>query len=170
MERVELQLLVEHRIFMLRGLRVMLDKDLALLYGVKARALRQQVKRNRSRFPDDFMFQLTDKEVNLMVSQNVTPSRKYLGGSLPYAFTEQGVAMLSGILNSERAVHVNIAIMRAFVKLRGVLGTHKELAHKLSELEHKVGKHDEDIGIIFEAIRQLMEPPPALPKPRIGFK
>lgn len=147
----------------------MLDRDLAYLYGVKARALRQQVKRNKECFPVDFMFKLTEEEVNSMVSQNVTPSRKYLGGYLPYAFTEQGVAMLSGILHSKRAVQVNIAIMRAFVKLRQILSTHKEFADKLNELERKVEKHDVDIGVVFKAIRQLMEPPPEPPRRKIGF-
>jgi len=169
MHEVALQAAVEHKILIMRGLKVMLDKDLAHLYGVKARALRQQVKRNKNRFPADFMFQLTDEEVDIMVSQNVTPSRKYLGGSLPYVFTEQGVAMLSGILNSKRAVQVNIAIMRAFVKLRQILSTHKELAHKLDALERKVEMHDSEIQSVFEAIRQLMEPLPEKPKSRIGF-
>ena len=115
------------------------------------------------------MFRITIEEAGSMVSQNVTPSQKYFGGHLPYAFTEQGVAMLSGVLNSPRAVQVNIAIMRAFVKLRDVLSSHKELAYKLKELEHKVEKHDEEIIAIFDAIRRLMEPPPEKPKPRIGF-
>lgn len=164
-----LQKLVEQKIFIMRGSKVMLDKDLACLYGVAARALRQQVKRNRKRFPEDFMFKLTVEETDLMVSQNVTPSRKYFGGHLPYAFTEEGVAMLSSVLHSPRAVQVNIAIMRAFVKLRDVLSTHKELTYKLKELEHKVEEHDEEIIAIFDAIRQLMAPPPEKPKPRIGF-
>jgi len=166
---IELRLVVEHRIFMIRGLKVMLDKDLAYLYLIKPIVLRQQVKRNKNRFPADFMFQLTEEEAGAMVSQNVIRSRKYLGGYLPYAFTEQGVAMLSGILNSKRAVQVNIAIMRAFVKLREILSTHKELAHKLNELERKVERHDLEIRSIFEAIRQLMAPPPEKPKSKIGF-
>jgi hypothetical protein len=169
MQEVALEAVVEHRILMIRGLRVMLDKDLADLYKVKSRALRQQVKRNKMRFPDDFMFQLTEEEVGIMVSQNVTPSRKYLGGHLPYAFTEQGVAMLSGVLHGRRAVQVNIAIMRAFVKLRQIIAAHKELAHKLSELEKRTEKHDTEIQSIFEAIRRLMAPPPEPPKRRIGF-
>ncbi len=119
------------------------------------------------------MFQLTKEELNTMVSQIVTPSLKRFGGHLPYAFTEQGVAMLSGVLHSKRAVQVNIAIMRAFVKLRDILATHKEFAHKLRELESKVEKHDGEIRLIFQAIRDLMtpppEPPPEPPKRRIGF-
>jgi len=170
MQEAALEAVVERGILMIRGLRVMLDKDLAYLYKVKSRALRQQVKRNKMRFPEDFMFQLTEEEVDIMVSQNVTPSRKYLGGHLPYAFTEQGVAMLSGVLHSRRAVQVNIAIMRAFVKLRQIISTHKELAHKLSELERKTEKHDTEIQSIFMAIRQLMAPSPEPPKRRIGFK
>lgn len=163
------QEVIEHKIFLIRGFKVILDKDLAYLYGVKPIVLRQQVKRNKERFPDDFMFHLTEEEANLLVSQNVIPSKQRLGGYLPYVFTEQGVAMLSGILHSKRAVHVNIVIMRTFVKLRQILSTHKELAHKLSELERKIEKHDEEIRTIFEAIRQLMEPPPQKPKPKIGF-
>ena len=146
----------------------MLSVHLAELYEVETRALNQAVKRNLDRFPEDFMFQLNDFEADQLVSQNVIPHRKYFGGSLPYAFTEQGVAMLSSVLNSERAVQVNIAIMRAFVKLREMLSTHKELAHKLAQLERKIEKHDEDIKLIFNAIRQLMAPPE--PKKRkIGF-
>ena len=114
------------------------------------------------------MFRLTKVEAQAMVSQNVIPSKRALGGYLPYAFTEQGVATLSGILRSKRAIQVNIAIMRAFVKLRQILSTHKELAHKLKELERKTEKHDTEIQAIFEAIRQLMKPPEQ-PKRRIGF-
>jgi SpoVK/Ycf46/Vps4 family AAA+-type ATPase len=159
----------------------MVDKDLALLYGVKPKPLNQAVKRNISRFPSDFMFQLTSEEARSLRSQivtlnepiegqRVTNSRRGLHDKyLPYAFTEQGVAMLSSVINSERAVQVNIAIMRAFVKLREILSTHKELAHKLKELEGKIEKHDGEIRAIFEAIRQLMAPPPVPPKPRIEF-
>ena len=114
------------------------------------------------------MFQLSVKEVDILVSQNAIPSKKHLGGYLPYAFTEQGVAMLSSVLHGERAMQVNIAIMRAFVKLRQFLSTHKELAHKLGQLERKLETHDEEIRTIFEAIRQLMVVPEK-PKRRIGF-
>ncbi len=170
MSELALQTMVEHKILIIRGLKVILDKELAFLYKVKPFVLRQQVKRNKTRFPEDFMFRLTDEEVNVMVSQNVIPSRKHLGGHLPYAFTEQGVAMLSGILHSVRAVQVNIAIMRAFVKLRHMLAANKELLNRLNELEHKIERHDTDIETIFEAIRQLMMPPPEKPKRRIGFR
>lgn len=159
---------IEKRILVIRDHKVILSVDLAELYGVETRALNQAVKRNMSRFPDDFMFQLDNSEVALLVSQNVIPDKKYFGGHLPYAFTEQGVAMLSGVLRSERAILVNIAIMRAFVKLREVLATHKELAHKLTLLEQKIEGHDEEIKVIFEVIRQLMTPP-VKPKRQIGF-
>ncbi|MFA4981993.1 MAG: ORF6N domain-containing protein [Candidatus Omnitrophota bacterium] len=164
------QEIIENKIYLIRGHKVILDKDLASLYEVDPRALRQQVKRNKERFPEDFMFQLTEEELIFMVSQNVTPSRKTFGGYLPYAFTEQGVAMLSGVLHSKRAVLVNIAIMRAFVRLKTILSTHKELAHKLNELERKIEKHDGDISSIFEAIRQLMAPTPQKARVIKGFK
>lgn len=146
----------------------MLDRDVALLYRIKPIVLRQQVKRNIARFPDDFMFQLTEEETSHLLSQNVIPSKKYLGGYQPYAFTELGVAMLSSVLRSQRAVLVNIAIMRAFVRLRQILSAHKELAQKLNILERKIEKHDTEIRAIFDAIRQLMSPPSKSQK-RIGF-
>lgn len=161
--------LIERRIYLIRGQKVMLDRDLAELYHVKAIALRQQVKRNAKRFPADFIFQLSAEEAESLVSQNVIPSRRSLGGFLPYAFTEQGVAMLSSVLNSDRAVQVNIAIMRAFVKLREVMTTHKDLAHKIEALERKYQDHDQEIQVIFQAIKRLLEPP-AAPKRRIGFQ
>jgi hypothetical protein len=146
----------------------LLDRDLADLYGVKPIALRQQVKRNLGRFPPDFMFQLSPEEAEALVSQNVIPSRGSLGGSLPYAFTQEGVAMLSSVLRSERAVEVNIEIMRAFVRLREMLASHKDLARKLADLEQK---YDEHFRIVFEAIRQLMAgAEPSAKKPGIGFR
>ena len=163
---------IESRIFVIRGLKVMLSTHLAELYGVEAKVLNQAVKRNMSRFPEDFMFQLTWEELGAVSRSQIVTLNKARGENvkyLPYAFTEQGVAMLSSVLNSERAVQVNILIMRAFIKIREILSTHKELAAKLSELEHKVSKHDTDILTIFEAIRQLMAPPPEPPKRRIGF-
>lgn len=159
---------VERKILLIRGHKVMLDSDLARLYGVKPIQLRQQVKRNRERFPEDFIFQLTETEVGILVSQNVIPSRKHLGGYLPYAFTQEGIAMLSSVLRSKQAVLVNVAIMRAFVKLRQVLGAHRELAQKLAELERKWEGHDQKIQSLFEAMRQLMTPPER-PRRRIGF-
>jgi hypothetical protein len=159
---------IAKRIFILRGERAMLGQDLAVLYGVAVKALNQAVKRHASRFPSDFVFQLTSEEFENLKSQIVTSSWGGLRRALPYAFTEQGVAMLSSVLNSERAVKVNIAIMRAFVKLRQMIGTNRELAQKFSELERRVGKHDEEIAAIIEAIRQLMAPP-AKPRREIGF-
>lgn len=167
---------IENRIFQIRGKRVMLDKDLAILYAVPTKRLNEQVKRNTKRFPEDFMFRLTKEEVSMLQavisglrSQFATLKQGKHIKYLPYAFTEQGVAMLSSVLNSERAIQVNIVIMRAFVKLRGILSAHKELAHKLDELERKIEKHDGEIRTIFEAIRHLMVPQPEPPKRRIGF-
>ena len=159
---------IEHRIFMLRGQKVMLSGHLAELYGVAAKVLVQAVKRNIERFPKDFMFQLSDNEYGNLKSQIVTSSWGGLRRSNPYAFTEQGVAMLSSVLRSKQAIQVNIAVMRAFVKLRRILFAHKELAHKLKELEHKVEKHDTEIQAIFDAIRQMMIIEEK-PKRRIGF-
>ena len=144
--------IIETKIHIIRGHKVMLDKDLAFLYGVKPIRLREQVKRNLKRFPDDFMFQLTEEEIDFMVSQNAIPSRKHLGGYNPYVFTEQGVAMLSSVLNSERAVEVNIQIMRTFVKLRELMATHKDLARKLNDMEKK---YDAQFKVVFDAIRQF---------------
>jgi hypothetical protein len=161
--------LIERRIYLIRGHNVMLDRDLAELYGVKAIALRQQVKRNLNRFPQDFLFQLSAEEADLLVSQTVIPSRRSLGGYLPYVFTQEGVAMLSSVLRSQRAIAVNIAVMRAFVKLREIMATHKDLAHKIEALERKYAAHDEEIQVIFKAIKKLLEPP-TRPKRRIGFR
>jgi len=163
------QELIESKIYLIRGNKVLLSMDLARLYGVSPKRLNEQVKRNVKRFPDDFMFQLNDDEYEILKSQFATSSWGGVRRANPYAFTEQGVAMLSSVLNSERAIQVNIVIMRAFVKLREILSTHKELAHKLAELEGKIEKHDTEIKAIFDAIRQLMAPPPDPPKPKIGF-
>ena len=159
--------IIERKIYLFRGHKVMLDKDLAVLYGVKPIRLREQVKRNLARFPEDFMFQLNDKEIDFMVSQNAIPSRKHLGGYNPYVFTEQGVAMLATVLNSERAIQVNIEIMRAFVRLRQMLASNVELARKLNALEKK---YDAQFKIVFDAIRQLMAPPEPKKKGQIGFR
>ncbi|MDD5774674.1 MAG: ORF6N domain-containing protein [Candidatus Omnitrophica bacterium] len=202
------------RIYMIRGQRVMLDKDLANLYGVSVKRLNEQVKRNIKRFPQDFMFLLTRQEVSNLksqiaisssetyVAQDVSDSRSQIvtlntqtpkeqevanlmfqngtsrwGGTrtAPFVFTEQGVAMLSSVLNSERSIQVNIMIMRAFVKLKELLLTHKDLAEKIAELEKKYANHDDKIQLIFEAIKKLLEPVPPQPeppepkKPPIGF-
>lgn len=149
---------VVSKIVMVRGKRVMLDKDIALFYGVKAIVLRQQVKRNSERFPDDFMFQLTKAEVEVLVSQNVIPSKRSLGGYLPYAFTEQGVAMLSGVLRSKQAVAVNIQIMRAFTVFRKAIMSNCVLRRKIEALEKCYAAHDEKINRIFEIIKSLIQP------------
>lgn len=161
---------VENTICFMRGKKVILDRDLAGLYGVSTKVLNQAVKRNIKRFPVDFMFQFTSREMQNWKSQIVTSNSDKMGlRKLPFAFTEQGVAMLSGLLNSDRAIQVNIAIMRAFVKLRAILTANKELARKLEQLEKKTDRHDEEIRVIFEAIRQLMAPPPEPRKRKIGF-
>ncbi len=156
---------VESRILLIRGQKVMLDRNLAELYGVAAKALNRAVRRNRERFPKDFMFQLNNQEVSILKCQIGTSSewggRRYL----PYAFTEFGVAMLSSVLRSRRAILVNIEIMRAFGRLRQILATHKDLARKLEELEKK---YDSQFRVVFDAIRQLMMPPPSKGR-RIGF-
>lgn len=161
---------VENKIYLIRRQKVMLSMDLARLYGVPTMRLNEQVKRNIKRFPDDFMFQLTNEEYKILKSQIAISSWGGARRANPYAFTEQGVAMLSSVLNSERAIQVNITIMRAFVRLKNILSTHKELARKLSELERRIEKHDEEIGSIFDAIRQLMAPPPAKRRVITGFK
>ena len=160
---------VEKLIRVIRGHKVMLDADLAKLYGVETRVLVQAVKRNSSRFPADFMFPLSSTEAKALRSQTVI-SKTGRGGRryLPMVFTEQGVAMLSGVLNSERAVEINIQIMRAFVRLRQMIASNKNLARKLDALERKLESHDVHIRSLFEAIRQLMAP--LEPKKRkIGF-
>jgi hypothetical protein len=159
---------IENIIHLIRGCKVMLDKDLAKLYGIQTHNLNKAVTRNLDRFPGDFMFQLTREESENLIFQFGISS---WGGTrkMPRAFTEQGVAMLSSVLRSKKAAQVNIVIMRAFVKLRQIISTHKELAHRLKELENKVERHDSEIQTIFEAIRQLMAPPPEKPQRKIGF-
>ncbi|MBI5416283.1 MAG: ORF6N domain-containing protein [Candidatus Omnitrophica bacterium] len=159
---------IERKICFVRGMKVMLDYDLALLYGIETKQLKRAVKRNLSRFPNDFMMELTRQEYDSLRCQFGTFKRGQHAKYMPYAFTEQGIAMLSSVLNSDRAIQVNIAIMRAFVQLREALSTHKELALQFRELERKVGKHDGDIQAIFRAIQRLMVDPEK-PKDRIGF-
>jgi hypothetical protein len=169
MSRVSSLVPIERNIYLIRGLKVMLDRDLAALYGVETRVLNQAVRRNMERFPKDFLFSLTRKEV-MRISQFVISSDMKFSKHV-FVFTEQGVAMLSSVLNSPRAVQVNIEIMRAFVRLREVLATNRELSQRLAELERKFGTHDEQIQAIFEAIRQLMAPqnPAEPPRKQIGF-
>ena len=156
---------VESRILLVRGHKVMLDADLAELYGVPTKRLNEAVRRNATRFPEDFMFQITAEEAENLRSQIATSSlwggRRYL----PLAFTEQGVSMLSSVLNSERAIQVNVAIMRAFVRIRKLLTSHKDLARKLEALE---GKYDAQFKVVFDAIRALMDPP-KVQRRKIGF-
>ena len=160
--------IIEKKIYLIRGHKVMLDRDLAELYGVETRVLNQAVRRNLDRFPEDFMFALTREEI-MNLSQIVISSRIKHAPNV-FVFAEQGVAMLSGVLNSERAIQVNIAIMRTFVKLREMLSSNKELAHKLTLLENRIEKHDGEIKAIFNAIRQLMVPPETRSKKPIGFR
>ncbi|MCC7203100.1 MAG: ORF6N domain-containing protein [Nitrospirae bacterium] len=158
--------ILEQKIFMIRGKRVMLDKDLAALYGVETKVLNQAVKRNINRFPDDFMFQLSwDEASELSRSQFVTLKKGKNVKYLPYAFTENGVAMLSSVLSSERAITVNIQIMRTFTRLREMIATHKDLQKKIEEMEKK---YDHQFKIVFDAIKQLLSPPEPKKK-RIGF-
>jgi hypothetical protein len=160
---------IEQIILLIRGEKVILDAALASLYGVPTFRFNEAVKRNRDRFPGDFMFQLTREEVANLISQNAM-SRSRHGGrrTLPYVFTEHGAVMAATILNSPHAIEMSIFVVRAFVHLRNLLLSHKELALKLTELERKIEKHDGEIRLIFDAIRQLM-PPQEKPKRRIGF-
>ena len=150
---------IERKIYLIRGRKVMLDHDLAELYGVPTHRLNEQVKRNLKRFPEDFMCQLTKPEFENLTSQ-IAISRWGGRRKFHFVFTEQGVAMLSGVLNSDRAIEVNISIMRAFVKMREFFLANRELTQKLEALERKVGQHDQDIINIFNAIRKLMAPSP----------
>ncbi|MBI3616167.1 MAG: ORF6N domain-containing protein [Candidatus Omnitrophica bacterium] len=160
---------VERKIYLIREHKMMLDSDLAKLYGVSTFNLNKAVKRNQDRFPEDFCFQLLKEEYQALRFQ-IGISKTARGGRrfLPYAFTEQGVAMLSSVLRSKRAIQVNIVIMRAFVKLKQVLATHRTLFRKLEEMERRLEGHDQEIRSLFEAIRQLMAPP-KVPRRRIGF-
>jgi len=159
---------IEQAILLIRGQRVMLDRDLAAMYGVSTGNLNKAVQRNIDRFPADFMFQLTAEEADSLRFQFGILEKGLHFKYLPYVFTQEGVAMLSGVLRSPRAVRVNVAIMRAFVRLRETLALHKELAHKLGELERKIENHDENIRSLFEAIHQLMTSPEH-PRKEIGF-
>ena len=160
--------IILNKIYLLRGQKVMLDSDLAELYGVETKQLKRQVTRNIERFPGDFMFELSQEEFINLRSQFGTSS---WGGSRipPFAFTEQGVAMLSSVLNSKQAIEVNIRIIRLFTKMREVLSTHKNILLKLEQLEKKVDKHDDDIQLIFSALKQLLHQPNP-PRRKIGFK
>ena len=157
------------KIHFIRNQKVMLDKDLAELYGVIPRRLREQVKRNRARFPPHFMFQLTENEADSMVSQNATPSRKQFGGSLPYAFTEHGVLMLANVLTNKTAIAVSLRLVELFVRMREILSANKEVLLKLDQLEKKIKGYDDDIQMIFRALKQLLNSP-AKSRTRIGYR
>lgn len=161
---------IEQSIFMIRGHKVLLSQDLASLYGVETRVLTQAVKRNAERFPADFMFQLSEEEFENLKSRFVTSSWGGIRRSRPYAFTEQGVAMLSAVLRSQQAVEVSIAIIRVFVKLRQMLAAHQELAARLDDLDRRYEQHDEQLRYVFDAIRELMTPEPVPARRRIGYQ
>ncbi|MDR4499691.1 MAG: ORF6N domain-containing protein [Candidatus Scalindua sp.] len=160
---------VESKILLMRDKKVMLDRDLALLYGVETKVLNQAVKRNKGRFPEDFMFQLTKDEYNSLRSQIVTLKRGQHRKYPPYVFTEQGVAMLSSVLNSEKAIQVNIQIMRTFTKLREMMISYKELQKKIESMEKRHDKHDQHFQVVFKAIQEMLNPP-VKKKGKIGFK
>lgn len=160
---------VMRKIYLVRDKKVMLDRDLAELYHVKPIRLREQVKRNRERFPSNFMFQLTKEEADVMVSQNAIPSKKHLGGHLPYVFTEHGVLMLANVLKSEKATQMSIRIIEVFIKLREMLLTHKDLLSKVNELEAKVSNQDKSIRQIFAYLKELIQEKDQ-PREPIGFK
>lgn len=160
--------LLVNKIYHLRNQKVMLDRDLAELYGVKSIRLREQVKRNQIRFPENFMFQLTETEVETMVSQNAIPSKQVLGGYLPYVFTEHGILMLSNVLKSERAIQMSIRLIEIFVKLREILLEHKDVALLAEQVEKKLLKQDEKIELLFTYLSKFLEKE-AQPRTLIGF-
>ena len=160
---------IEQRIYVIRGQKVMIDSDLAGLYEVDTRTLVQAVKRNLDRFPEDFMFQLTKREHETLISQNVISKSRGGRRTAPYAFTEHGVAMLSSVLRSKRAAQVNIAIMRAFVRIRQVLDTNQALAQKIDELAARIDKHDEQLAVVFETLQRLIQEPEPTTR-KIGFE
>lgn len=161
---------IETQILEVRGQKIVLDRDLAVLYGVETKTLNRAIRRNADRFPEDFMFQLSAAEKEQIVTNSPRLQRIKFASTLPYAFTEHGAIMAASVLSSPRAVEVSVFVVRAFVKLRELIGSHKELAKKLAELERRLGDHDESIQQLILAIRQLMEPPPAPPKRKIGFR
>jgi len=156
---------IERAIYLIRGQKVILDRDLAVLYGVETRQLKRQVRRNIERFPEDFMFILNDQEIEMLVCHFGTPLKSYFGGAKPFAFTEHGILMLSSVLNSKRAIRVNIQIVRTFTKLRQILASHKDLLRKINEME---SKYDRQFKIVFDAIRKIISPA-VISKKRIGF-
>jgi len=160
---------IAQAILMLRGQRVILDADLARLYGTTTKRLNEQVRRNAERFPLDFVFQLTEEETESLRSQIATSKGRGGRRYQPYAFTEHGALMAASVLNTPRAVEVSVYVVRAFIRLREILYSHADLAHKLDELERRVDRHDEEIGALIEAIRQLLAPPDS-PNRKLGFR
>jgi len=160
---------IEGKILLIRGKKVLLDRDLAVLYGVKTIRLREQVKRNSERFPEDFMFQLTKDEANILVSQNAIPSKRSLGGYLPYVFTEHGTLMAANVIKSSIAIQASIAIVRTFTKLREMMMSHKDLQKKIEDMEKRHDKHDQHFQLIFKTIKEMLNPP-GKPKKRIGYR
>jgi hypothetical protein len=162
---------VMNKIYYVRKQKIMLDRDLASIYGVEPIRLREQVKRNRERFPANFMFRLTDREAARMVSQNAIPSKKQLGGFLPYAFTEHGVLMLAAVLRSDKALQASIRIIEIFVKMREMLLSSKDILQQMQKAEKMLVAHDEDIQLIFEYLKQLLNPQESEPpRNRVGFR
>lgn len=156
-----------NRIVIIRGEKVILDQHLAELYEVETRTLKQAVRRNMERFPDDFMFELTEDEIDFVVSQNVIPSKKFFGGAIPFAFTETGVAMLSSILRSKKAIEMNVAIVRTFVQLRKLANNYEEIMNKIRQME---SQYDHQFAEIYQALHQLMSKPEEKPRNKIGYK
>ncbi|MGQ0739727.1 MAG: ORF6N domain-containing protein [Bacteroidota bacterium] len=162
--------LVMNKVYLIRGQKVMLDRDLSELYGVSTKAFKQAIKRNSDRFPEDFMFEMTPEELKNWRSQFVTSNSDKMGLRYPpFCFTEQGVSMLSGVLNSETAIRVHIQIIRVFAKMRELLLTHKYILLQLEKIEKKLAGHDEDIQVIFQYLKQLLNPPQP-PRNRVGFR
>jgi hypothetical protein len=161
--------LLMNKIYCIRKQRIMLDRDLSVIYGVAPTRLREQVKRNKDRFPANFMFRLTERETGKMVSQNAIPSKQHLGGFLPYAFTEHGVLMLAAVLRSEKAIQASIRIIEIFVKMREMLSADKTILAQLQLAEKRLTGHDEDIRQLFDYLQELLNPP-AQPRNRIGFR
>lgn len=158
-----------HKIYLLRNEKVMLDRDLAELFGVKPIRLREQVKRNPAKFPEHFMFQLNTQEVEMLLAQQVIPSRQHLGGSLPYAFSEHGILMLANVLKSDVAIHMSIRIIELFVKWREILFSNTDLKLEVERIKRKVENHDQNIEIVFRYFDELLEQK-SLPRRQIGFK
>ncbi len=160
---------IENKIFLIKGQKVMLDRDLAALYGVQTKRLNEAVKRNSTRFPGEFMFQLSEKEKLELVANCGRFSALKHSTSLPYAFNEHGVAMLSSVLNSEKAVQVNILIIKTFIRLSRIITSHKELACQVEELQKRYGRHEVEISMVFKLLKKLMEPGQEKPAKKIGF-